>query len=112
MLRSSSARTPDEGRFWPDTAGRHESPSTAFACLDRVLLLPAWDRSTRCSWITSGRRLCQERNRGPRTLGRCQDDGMADILPFHQRRTPAPDPEPLWREVLGRRLRETREEQG
>lgn len=38
---------------------------------------------------------------------------MADILPFHQRRTPTPDrePEPLWREVLGRRLRETREEQ-
>jgi DNA-binding XRE family transcriptional regulator len=39
---------------------------------------------------------------------------MADILPFHQRRTPTPDrePEPLWREVLGRRLRATREEQG
>src|SRR5882724_9624924 len=39
---------------------------------------------------------------------------MADILPFHQRRIPTPDrePEPLWREVLGRRLRETREEQG
>jgi transcriptional regulator with XRE-family HTH domain len=39
---------------------------------------------------------------------------MADILPFHQRRTPTPEyePQPLWREVLGRRLRETREEQG
>jgi len=39
---------------------------------------------------------------------------MADILPFHQRRIPTPDrePEPLWREVLGRRLRATREEQG
>jgi transcriptional regulator with XRE-family HTH domain len=39
---------------------------------------------------------------------------MADILPFHHRRTPPPDraPEPLWREVLGRNLRATREEQG
>ncbi|MEV6234871.1 helix-turn-helix transcriptional regulator [Saccharopolyspora shandongensis] len=39
---------------------------------------------------------------------------MADILPFHQKRTPMPDrePEPLWREVLGRSLRATREEQG
>ena len=39
---------------------------------------------------------------------------MADILPFHQNRDPAPDrdPEPLWREVLGRSLRATREEQG
>ena len=35
---------------------------------------------------------------------------MADILPFHQNRTPAPAP--LWREVLGRSLREAREEQG
>lgn len=39
---------------------------------------------------------------------------MADILHFHQNRAPAPDrePEPLWREVLGRSLRATREEQG
>ena len=39
---------------------------------------------------------------------------MADILPFHQRHTPAPDrePDPLWREVLGRSLRAVREEQG
>ncbi|MDA3645940.1 helix-turn-helix domain-containing protein [Saccharopolyspora indica] len=39
---------------------------------------------------------------------------MADILPFHQKRTPAPDrePDPLWREVLGRNLRATREERG
>ncbi|WP_158883388.1 helix-turn-helix domain-containing protein [Amycolatopsis anabasis] len=39
---------------------------------------------------------------------------MADILPFHQKRTPTPDraPEPLWREVLGRSLRTAREEQG
>ena len=35
---------------------------------------------------------------------------MADILPFHQKRAPAP--EPLWREVLGRSLRTAREEQG
>ncbi|PRY39874.1 helix-turn-helix domain-containing protein [Umezawaea tangerina] len=35
---------------------------------------------------------------------------MADILPFHQKR--APEPEPLWREALGQRLRATREEQG
>src|SRR5919198_5382403 len=39
---------------------------------------------------------------------------MADILPFHQNRTSAPErePEPLWREALGRSLREAREEQG
>ncbi|HEX3779387.1 MAG TPA: helix-turn-helix transcriptional regulator [Pseudonocardiaceae bacterium] len=39
---------------------------------------------------------------------------MADILPFHQRRTPTQgrEPEPLWREVLGRSLRATRERQG
>ncbi len=39
---------------------------------------------------------------------------MADILPFHQKHVPAPDrePEPLWREVLGRSLRTTREEHG
>ena len=38
---------------------------------------------------------------------------MADILPFPQRRPPTPEhePEPLWREALGRRLRETREDQ-
>ncbi len=39
---------------------------------------------------------------------------MAKILHFHQNRGPAPDrgPAPLWREMLGRSLRETREEQG
>ncbi|MCP2167154.1 helix-turn-helix domain-containing protein [Goodfellowiella coeruleoviolacea] len=39
---------------------------------------------------------------------------MADILHFHQNRTPAPErePEPLWRELLGRSLRATREQQG
>ena len=39
---------------------------------------------------------------------------MADILHFHRNRTSAPDrePEPLWREALGRSLRATREEQG
>ncbi|GAB2983532.1 helix-turn-helix transcriptional regulator [Amycolatopsis acidiphila] len=39
---------------------------------------------------------------------------MADVLPFHQNRGPAPDrePEPLWREVLGRSLRAIRQEQG
>jgi transcriptional regulator with XRE-family HTH domain len=39
---------------------------------------------------------------------------MADILPFHRDRAPdpEPEPEPLWREVLGRSLRATREEQG
>jgi DNA-binding XRE family transcriptional regulator len=45
-----------------------------------------------------------------RTPRWCQDDGMADILPFHHKR--APTPEPLWREALGRSLRATREEQG
>jgi transcriptional regulator with XRE-family HTH domain len=39
---------------------------------------------------------------------------MADVLRFPPSRTPAPDrePEPLWREVLGRSLRATREKQG
>lgn len=39
---------------------------------------------------------------------------MADILPFHHKHVPTPDrePQPLWREVLGRSLRTTREEQG
>jgi transcriptional regulator with XRE-family HTH domain len=37
---------------------------------------------------------------------------MGDILPF--RRDPEPDrePDPLWREVLGRRLRAAREDRG
>jgi transcriptional regulator with XRE-family HTH domain len=41
---------------------------------------------------------------------------MADILHFHREPDPEPDrerePDPLWREVLGPRLRTTREEQG
>lgn len=39
---------------------------------------------------------------------------MADILQFQGNHAPAPDcePEPLWREVLGRSLRAAREEQG
>ena len=39
---------------------------------------------------------------------------MADILRFHRDRATAPDrePEPLWCEVLGQRLRAAREEQG
>ncbi|MEV6908555.1 helix-turn-helix transcriptional regulator [Amycolatopsis sp. NPDC051071] len=39
---------------------------------------------------------------------------MADILPFHQKRRKhaEPEPEPLWREVLGQSLRAAREEQG
>ena len=45
---------------------------------------------------------------------------MADILPFHRKPDPEREPErepdrapdPLWREVLGPRLRTTREEQG
>ncbi|HEX6345197.1 helix-turn-helix transcriptional regulator [Umezawaea sp.] len=39
---------------------------------------------------------------------------MADILPFQHRHATAPDrePEPLWREALGRTLRTAREEQG
>jgi DNA-binding XRE family transcriptional regulator len=47
-------------------------------------------------------------------LGGCQDDGMAGVVQFPSDRTPAPDcePEPLWREVLGRRLRAAREERG
>lgn len=43
---------------------------------------------------------------------------MADIFHIHQHRAPEPDPEltpepePLWREALGRSLRAAREEQG
>ncbi|OLF18184.1 helix-turn-helix domain-containing protein [Actinophytocola xanthii] len=39
---------------------------------------------------------------------------MADILPFDQNRAAvkAREPEPLWREALGRALRAVREEQG
>ncbi|MEV8437859.1 helix-turn-helix transcriptional regulator [Actinosynnema sp. NPDC051121] len=39
---------------------------------------------------------------------------MADILPFDRNRARTPDrePEPLWREVLGRSLRAAREERG
>ncbi|WP_410599309.1 helix-turn-helix domain-containing protein [Amycolatopsis sp. lyj-90] len=39
---------------------------------------------------------------------------MADILPFHPKRASTADsePEPLWRDVLGRSLRAAREEQG
>jgi hypothetical protein len=56
----------------------------------------------------------QELNRCLPVGVQCQDDGMADILPFHRDRSPRPDhePEPLWREVLGRSLRVIREEQG
>lgn len=45
---------------------------------------------------------------------RCHDGEVADILPFHQKRRSIPDhePGPLWREVLGRSLRTTREKQG
>jgi transcriptional regulator with XRE-family HTH domain len=39
---------------------------------------------------------------------------MADILAFHRDHATMPDrePDPLWREVLGQRLRAAREEQG
>ena len=39
---------------------------------------------------------------------------MAEVIHIHQNRVPAPErePEPLWREALGRSLRATREERG
>jgi transcriptional regulator with XRE-family HTH domain len=39
---------------------------------------------------------------------------MADILHFHRKPDPEPErePDPLWREVLGPRLRTTREQRG
>jgi transcriptional regulator with XRE-family HTH domain len=39
---------------------------------------------------------------------------MADVIHIHQGRVPEParEPEPLWREALGRSLRATREERG
>ena len=54
---------------------------------------------------------CQQ-NGDTATPDRCQDGPMADILQFPPKRTPEPDPEPLWREALGRSLRSTREKQG
>ena len=37
---------------------------------------------------------------------------MADILRFHRKHEQEPEPDPLWRDVLGPRLRTTREDQG
>ena len=37
---------------------------------------------------------------------------MADILQFNRPPKPDREPEPLWREALGRKLRATREDQG
>lgn len=37
---------------------------------------------------------------------------MADIVRIHPSREREREPEPLWREVLGRKLRATRDEQG
>lgn len=37
---------------------------------------------------------------------------MGDILPIHPDRRRPREPEPLWREVLGRRLRDTRRRRG
>lgn len=37
---------------------------------------------------------------------------MADVFHIHQDRVPALEPDPLWREALGRSLRATREERG
>jgi ribosome-binding protein aMBF1 (putative translation factor) len=55
-----------------------------------------------------------ERNRCVKVVGVGQDDGMAEILPFQQKSTRAPErePDPLWRVVLGRSLRAAREERG
>ncbi len=40
------------------------------------------------------------------------DAGMGDITRIHPDRRPSREPEPLWREVLGRRLRDTRRRRG
>lgn len=37
---------------------------------------------------------------------------MGDIIGIHRHRRPAREPEPLWREALGRRLRDTRRRHG
>ena len=37
---------------------------------------------------------------------------MGDIIRIHPDRRPSREPEPLWREVLGRRLRDTRRRRG
>jgi ribosome-binding protein aMBF1 (putative translation factor) len=77
-------------------------------------LLNHIDDRTDAPRARSRQRLRRERNRDHWTPGWCQDEGMADILPFPQRRTPTPEPEPepLWRELLGQSLRAAREEQG
>jgi DNA-binding XRE family transcriptional regulator len=43
---------------------------------------------------------------------RGEDAGMGDIIRMHPDRRPSREPEPLWREVLGRRLRDTRRRRG
>jgi DNA-binding XRE family transcriptional regulator len=57
---------------------------------------------------------CPQQNHTSSRPPRCQDGHMADILRFPRHRDPGPDrePDPLWRDVLGPRLRSTREEQG
>lgn len=40
------------------------------------------------------------------------DAGMGDIIRIHPDGRPSREPEPLWREVLGRRLRDTRRRRG
>ena len=49
----------------------------------------------------------------PPQPGDCgHDAGMGDIIRIHPDRRPSREPEPLWREVLGRRRRDTRRRRG
>jgi len=48
-------------------------------------------------------------NSTPQPVECGHDAGMGDIIRIHPDRRPSREPEPLWREVLGRRLREANE---
>ncbi len=51
-------------------------------------------------------------NSTPQPVECGHDAGMGDIIRIHPDRRPSREPEPLWREVLGRRLRDTRRRRG
>lgn len=55
---------------------------------------------------------CRERNALSGVARPAYRDRMAALIPLNRSSRPAPAPEPLWREVLGARLRELRQERG
>lgn len=53
---------------------------------------------------------CRERNASNAPRPAAYREGMAEIIPLHPPRGPAP--EPLWRELLGEQIRQRRHERG